>query len=499
MSKLNKDVLSLIFEELTFDKNRFYSNLTRIEKRSLYSCLFVNRLWCEVAIPILWDNPWKFVIHNGLLLNVMILFLSKESQEFLKSQGIYIISAKHDKRPLFDYISYCKYINFRKIENFINNGRSFGFNEEYQNHAMKQEIYKLLINKSTKIKCLDMMNIGPNITHQIYNFNGAKNSLGELTFLSCDSSIDSTFYYGLSYICKLIQKIDIKRCLDDNLGLARLIEVQKNLKCFVCSVYDDRVENNIKYENIGKALIKQAKSLIHLKLIYDDDFFLLSEILPKLINLKKLKLINIDNNDYQLEKYLEISTFSKLQVLHIEIISSLDIAINMIKKTEGNLMEVLLGSTIYDEMYSGKFIRTIYEYCPNIKVLSLGINDHNNNDYIEFEVLLKKSVQLQKIVIDGSFDQSPSNLLLEKLVNYAPKSLREIRIFNDWEITASDLELFLEKWRGREPIVLYFFMDLQEFGYFNDNLLSILKKYREEGVIKNYRCDDEYQDFYFSW
>ncbi|GET03654.1 hypothetical protein GLOIN_2v1764020 [Rhizophagus clarus] len=136
----------------------------------------------------------------------MILFLSKESQEFLKSQGIYIFSTKHNKRPLFDYIGYCKYINFRKIENFINNGRSFGFNKEYQNHAMKQEIYKLLINKSLKIKCLYMINIGPNITHQIYNFNGAKILLGELTFLSCDSSIDSIFYY----ICKLIQKIDIK-------------------------------------------------------------------------------------------------------------------------------------------------------------------------------------------------------------------------------------------------------------------------------------------------
>jgi hypothetical protein len=220
------------------------------------------------------------------------------------------------------------------------------------------------------------------------------------------------------------------------------------------------------------------------------------EILPKLINLKKLKLINIANHDYQLEKYLDISSFTKLQVIHIEIISSLDIAINIIKKTEGNLTEVLLGSTIYNEMYSGKYIRTIYEYCPNIKILSLGIND---NDYNEFEILLEKSLQLQKIVIDGSFYQYSSSLLLKKLVKYAPKSLREIRLFNDWKITANDLELFLEKWRGREPIILYLFLDLNDSDYFNNNLLNILKKYKMEGVIKNYRCDDEYQDFYFSW
>lgn len=491
---LNKDVLSLILEEIVFDKNRFISNLTTIEKKSLYSCLFVNRLWCEVAVPILWKNPWKFIVNSRLLLNVIILFLSKESQEFLKSQGIYIFSTKY-KKPLFDYINYCKYINFHKIENFINNGLSFGFNEEYQIHAMEQEIYKLLISKCSKIKFLDIMNIGSILKHQIYHFNGAKNSLGDLTSLCCDSIINSAFFYGLSHVCKLIQKISIKRCPDDNSGLARLIEVQKNLKCFICSVYDD-AEYFIKYEKIGNALIKQANTLIHLKLIYEDNFFLLLEILPKLINLKKLKLINIANYDYQLEKYLEISTFSTLQVLHLEIISSLNIAINIIKKTEGNLSEILLGSTIYNELYSGKYIHTIYDYCPNIKLLSLGIND---NDYNEFEILLEKSLQLQKIVIDGSINQYSSSLLLEKLVNFAPKSLREIRIFNDWKISAYDLELFLENWRGRESIILYFFTDINDSIYFNDNLLNILQKYREEGVIKNYRCDDEYQDFYFSW
>src|SRR4051812_19758199 len=90
MSRLNKDVLSMILEELAFDKNRYNSTLTKREKKSLHSCLFVNRLWCEAAVPILWNNPWKFVVNNRLLLNVIVLFLPKESQDFLIKQGIYI-------------------------------------------------------------------------------------------------------------------------------------------------------------------------------------------------------------------------------------------------------------------------------------------------------------------------------------------------------------------------------------------------------------------------
>uniref|UniRef100_U9SJ23 Uncharacterized protein n=1 Tax=Rhizophagus irregularis (strain DAOM 181602 / DAOM 197198 / MUCL 43194) TaxID=747089 RepID=U9SJ23_RHIID len=48
MSKLNKDILFLIFEELKDDS------------KSLFSCLMTNRLWCEIVIPILWK------IHESL-------------------------------------------------------------------------------------------------------------------------------------------------------------------------------------------------------------------------------------------------------------------------------------------------------------------------------------------------------------------------------------------------------------------------------------------------
>src|SRR5438874_10619987 len=27
---------------------------------TLYSCLFVNRLWCRMTVPVLWSNPFRF-------------------------------------------------------------------------------------------------------------------------------------------------------------------------------------------------------------------------------------------------------------------------------------------------------------------------------------------------------------------------------------------------------------------------------------------------------
>ncbi|PKK60170.1 hypothetical protein RhiirC2_793724 [Rhizophagus irregularis] len=68
MSNLNNDILYLIFEELQDDDN------------TLYSCLLVNKTWCETTVPILWKDPWKR-LKNGKersLLNnhIKILYLT---------------------------------------------------------------------------------------------------------------------------------------------------------------------------------------------------------------------------------------------------------------------------------------------------------------------------------------------------------------------------------------------------------------------------------------
>ena len=49
MLRLNKDVLFLVIEEL------------QNYRKTLQTCLLVGRTWCEITIPLLRKNPWKFV------------------------------------------------------------------------------------------------------------------------------------------------------------------------------------------------------------------------------------------------------------------------------------------------------------------------------------------------------------------------------------------------------------------------------------------------------
>src|SRR5215213_1886804 len=112
MSKLNKDILFLIFEELQDDS------------KSLFSCLMVNRIWCETVIPILWRNPWRYCInyHNkSCLFTIFISCLPNDIKEFLTSVGIQLPSISYQPL-LFDYFSFCKCINTNVTNDIISTG-----------------------------------------------------------------------------------------------------------------------------------------------------------------------------------------------------------------------------------------------------------------------------------------------------------------------------------------------------------------------------------------
>ena len=105
MSKLNNDILFMIFEELQDDS------------KSLFSCLLVNRIWCETAIPVLWRNPWHYGINysnKGYLFAIFISCLPNDIKEFVTSVGIQLPSISY-QLPLFAYFSFRRSINVTQM------------------------------------------------------------------------------------------------------------------------------------------------------------------------------------------------------------------------------------------------------------------------------------------------------------------------------------------------------------------------------------------------
>src|ERR1044072_6887655 len=216
MSKLNKDILFLLFEEFQDDS------------QSLFSFLMVDRLWCETVIPILWRNPWKYnninYHHKSSLYYIITSYLSDNVKEFLTGLGIQLPPIS-PQSLLFDYLSLCRSVNMKVINDII----AVGSPSTYNQFLFQQEIYSLFIKKCPEFKYLDMRLI----QHQIFYFPEAKVRLNSICELTCENSIDSSYFYGLAYLCQKIKKlIIINAYAKANHGIVKLIEVQENLKYF---------------------------------------------------------------------------------------------------------------------------------------------------------------------------------------------------------------------------------------------------------------------------
>ncbi|PKK65738.1 hypothetical protein RhiirC2_785718 [Rhizophagus irregularis] len=79
--------------ELTYEVIKYFRN----DFSTLYSCVLVNRFWCRLAIPLLWENPFSITEHSIQLYKYNI------NDNLLPSN------------TLFNYPSFIKYLNLLKI------------------------------------------------------------------------------------------------------------------------------------------------------------------------------------------------------------------------------------------------------------------------------------------------------------------------------------------------------------------------------------------------
>ncbi|RIA98945.1 hypothetical protein C1645_812118 [Glomus cerebriforme] len=480
MSKLNKDILFLLFEELQNDS------------KSLYSCLTVNRLWCETVIPILWKNPWDYSINyknKNSLYYIITSYLTDDIKEFLTEQRIYIPSISRQSL-LFDYLSFCKSFNV----NIINEIISIRHSSDYEQFLLQQEIYIIIMKECLELKYLNMISI----KHQIFYFPDAKVCLDSLCELKCDTSTNISYFYGLACICQNIQRlIIINTNSRTNHEIVKLIDNQKNLKYFE---WKDEFKEDCfvdPYEMIFPALIKKADTLNHLIIVfeyfeYEHEFLL--KILSELHNLKTLK---IDDLELINEERLKTLIYRDLEILKIDYIK-ISTAVCMIKNSGGYLKEILLKYYYYlDEdnfnQDSLNLIRTIYENCPLIEYLSL-VFSSSKVHFIELEILLKSCKNLKSLLLimncfnDENFLKSneekfsDGDELLKILISSAPNYLKEIRFFDHFKFSLESLETFFINWKNRPAISIL----TSDHIYDGENYLNLIKKYKNNGVIKDF-------------
>ncbi|GBB90141.1 hypothetical protein RclHR1_01700004 [Rhizophagus clarus] len=490
MSKLNRDVLYLVFEELQ-DSLRF-----------LFSCLMVNKLWCETVIPILWRKPWYHTIYynyskRNSIYSVITSYLSNDVKEFLSEKGIKI----SDKSLAFDYLSFCRSIDIRIIDHII----SIGSPSKYNRFLLQEEIYSFLIRKCPEIKYLNIRG-----TYDLVYQSEAKVRLESLCELTCDTSIDPKYFYRLAHICQRIQRIAIiNNNLEVNHGATVLIEFQKNLKYF--KLEDDFGDENFyidllkdPYTEIFRIITKHANTLncfeISLQFdygyhidyydIYDDyDYTFLQYSILKLHNLKILELdspIFLNNNDFN--KKLEMVSYNNLEIFDIKKIDIYQ-ATCIIKKSSSLrelwILDYCWGYNRFNDD-TLNFICTICENCSLIEYLTFPVFPLLESHFVEFGKLLKNCQKLRSLHFRETYYEEGNEFdfgkrLLNVLIKEASVNLREIKVPYDIRFSLKTLESFFEKWKGRPAISIL--IDEPYFYQRDDSYKKLISKYKAEGVI----------------
>ncbi|RGB38705.1 hypothetical protein C1646_755411 [Rhizophagus diaphanus] len=447
MSKLNRDVLYLILKELEHNNN------------ALHSCVLVNKTWCEIIIPILWKNPWKYLIEGKetLLFNVIISYLSDETKNNLKNQGIDYLKDLYQK-PSFDYIRFCRYLHLDEIFKLITT------NEIITN--IKNEIFNIFINENRKYTHLY---IPYKFNYKIHLIPEAKNCLSEIEFLSFNAGIDDDdIIIGLTELIKSIKGLELIIEENTNCEIVRLIEAPKKL--IKVHLINNCIQKGQNFCNIYlNSLTKHANTVQYFK-VFDQT----TKILSSFVNLKVLELSSEYESNWSCLENLSLPLLQVLRTMFIPIQS----LAKLIENTSKSLIEINIDNIFHYRYDNRRIIQAISENCPNLKFLKIVFRNFSSSELEKLLINCQYLSVLYIITCEISFDW---NNLFRILTRSSPISLFKFRfrIFSKVPVPKSEsLKLFFNEWKGKRPILLNF----------NNvkNIEAMLNKYEAEGIVKHF-------------
>jgi hypothetical protein len=474
MKKLNIDCLILIFNEL------------RADNKSLYSCLLVNKEWCHLIVPILWEKyPYYFNHEKSKekFSNTILSCLPTSSKQLLFDNNIKLPSTILSKSPTFNYINSCKFLKANIVDNIIN----MVYKEEILNkviystkrNLLEQEIYSLFISQCKSIKELEWRTSQP-----LPSFPGAQTCFSQLYSLNINLFyVSSNNLYEMAQICKDLNELYIYNFSRNIPGLISLIDAQRNLKSLSFSSYHI---NKGTCQELSYALARKSCTINKLSLCGSVVIFPYS-VLTSLINLKNLKIYG-NFNSYEgikeFQEYLAISNFPDLQSLDISgDLSCFKELAMLIEKTKGNISDVFVNTSNKSAENSGMLFKAISNHCPKIKYLTTHLGPE---DLIYLKSLLKNCRNLKSLWLDSLNENDDiGDKLLDILTKFSPKSLVGITISSDWRYTIEAFERFFESYRERKLFYFDIYFDIDIGDFITTEHVNVVKKYFDEGVIEN--------------
>jgi hypothetical protein len=423
------------FPELTYDILKYFHN----DFSTLHSCILVNRLWCRLVIPLLWENPFSIPTGNY---NFIDSYLHTNLNDNLKTKlNEYKINSTSN--ALFNYSGFIKYLNTREFISFV---RKWVENSvkalNIQDTVLLSELnFRKLVNMSLfKLFIQNEVNLHT-FYIEIYDYLDYNSYLEDILELILQ---DPNFFHSIKNLKIYIRYYNNNSLFKDitlrvNNRILQIINSQKNLKGILLGFHNF---------SLYQSSLSNCLNTLNTITLYHVDFKNIKNLVRMFEQLNALESVHIiycsNLNSHFIQQIISLTKPFKLKSLFINERSQIDESLLLLLQKSGGHLEnfgynFLLSYTL---SLKQQIHESLIKYNKNIKFLDL-YESEIGIDYQIFNFIENIKQNLNYLSLDsfGNGDKSSSNIL-QNLGQFLPPKLEYLNL--KLYIKANDLKVFLE-------------------------------------------------------
>ncbi|PKC63510.1 hypothetical protein RhiirA1_537711 [Rhizophagus irregularis] len=425
-------IFSGVFPEIMEEIIRYLRN----DFSTLHSCILVNRLWCRLTIPLLWEDPFSIATRNFHFIEIYLHELNNDEKTKLINYRM-----KNDIIPLntlFNYSSFIKKLNTKHIiyiiEIWIKEARSLT-NKDRAGYKYKEYIFNTSLSN-------------PNFIRNIKNLTlyvSYKNAVTTIEYLRIEQ-----FLSLISSKCNLITSLDLR--LDYN---GNIINNDNNIfKKFTSDII--RSQNVIKkilfngdsFDILDKLYLlknlnnpNSLKTIIFNEINFTNITINIIEILEKLNGLESFHILNCKLNFDNIQQLINITKPFKLRSLFINMIVVNIEQFQLLLEVYGKYLENIKFGKLSDNESKEKLINLMIKYCPKIRYFELHKSVDDRNIHSTFNLIKNIGYNLNYLDINFPQNFNLCSIILQELGQILPKKLKYLNL--NIIINLNDFKIFL--------------------------------------------------------
>ncbi|PKY30091.1 uncharacterized protein OCT59_019121 [Rhizophagus irregularis] len=419
------DLPELIYEIIKYLQNDY---------STLYSCVLVNRLWCRLAIPLLWENPFSIRTRNYNFIEVYLYNLNDHLKTKLNEYQI--IDNLLPSITLFNYPSFLKYISIYKAINSVAEWwygvlklRNRYFIQDNFGELVCMSLFIMFIENKVSLHTLE---VGISTSYSTYNDNVLELILQNPNFI-----------YNIRNL-----KFSISSSSDNTLiknRISQLINLQKNLKKILFGSNSLFMYQSLllsKESNCSNTLNTIIFHYVNFKGINN-----LVEVFERLNVLESVHIMYCYSLDTSfVQQIINLTKSFKLKSLFINEISQIE-SLNLLLQKSGNYLENFgCGGIItnFSQSFKRQILELIIKYCKSIKFFDMYRIENHTISQIIFNLIenIKQNLNYLTIRLWNYQDSNINLIILQDLGQTLPPKLEYLSLALN--IKAIDFKLFLK-------------------------------------------------------